>query len=67
MVVLQEQVQQEEGMELSVAVQQVAEQQIEGNGRPGMAKVGISINGRTTHIHAHVIRVYGHKPLLGAG
>jgi hypothetical protein len=29
MVVLQEQVQQEEGMELSVAVQQVAEQQIQ--------------------------------------
>ena len=33
---------------------QIAEHQIEGDGRTGVSQMGITINGRTTDIHAHI-------------
>ena len=35
-------------------VLQIAEHQVEGNGRTGMPQMGITIDGRSTHIHTHI-------------
>ena len=33
---------------------QIAEQQVEGDGRTGMPQMGVAIDGWSTHIHAHM-------------
>jgi hypothetical protein len=35
-------------------VLQIAEHEVEGDGRAGMTQMGIAIDGRTTDIHAHI-------------
>ena len=43
---------------------QVAEQQVECNRWAGMSQMGITINGRTTYIHAYTALIDGLKRLL---
>ena len=43
---------------------QVAEEQVEGDGRTCMAQMSIAVNGGTAHIHAHMTGVDGTEELL---
>ena len=42
-------------------VLKVAEEHIEGDGRAGVAQVGVAIDGGSAHVHAHVRLVERHK------
>jgi hypothetical protein len=53
--------------DLVADMQQVTEKQIEGNGRPGMTQVSITIHRRTADIHPDMILVDGNKKLFLAG
>ena len=43
---------------------QVAEQQVESDGRTGMTQMGITIDGRSADIHAHIGGMKGLETLL---
>ncbi len=43
---------------------QVTEKHVEGNGRAGMAQMAVAVNGRTAHIHAHMVGRDGSKKLF---
>jgi len=45
-------------------VLQVAEHEVEGDGRTGMPQMRVAIDGRTTHIHAHIGRMERLEALL---
>ena len=45
---------------------EIAEQDVEGDGRTGMAQMGVTIDGRSTDIHAHMGCVDRLKGLLAA-
>jgi hypothetical protein len=47
-------------------VQQITENQVEGDGRPGMAKVRIAINGWSANVHAGKWWVDRFKKFLSA-
>ena len=47
-------------------VLQIPEQDVESDGRTGMTQMGVSINGGTTYIHAHIGSMKRLKRLLAA-
>jgi len=51
---------------LVAEVGEVAEEDVEGDGRPGVAEVRIAVDGGSADIHAHMRRVEGFKLRLPA-
>jgi hypothetical protein len=47
-------------------VLKVAEEHIEGDGRAGVAQVGVAIDGGAAHVHAHMTFMDGLEEFLGA-
>jgi hypothetical protein len=43
-----------------------AEENVVRNSRTGVAQMGVAVNGRTAHIHAHMARMNGDEELLAA-
>ena len=52
---------------LVAQVLEVAEEHVEGDGRPGVAQVRVAVHRGAAHVHAHVGRVDGLEELLAAG
>ena len=48
-------------------VAQVAEDEVKGDGRTGVAQVGVTVDGGPADIHAHVRSMQGNELLLLAG
>ena len=51
----------------AVEVAQQAEQQVEDDHRPGVADMGVVVDGGAAHVHAHVIGIEGDEILPGPG